>query len=110
MVCSVQAYGGGLSFAQIGAAYLVAVSIATFAPTPGGLGALESALIAGLTGFGLSSGEAVSSVLTFRLLTFWLPVLPAGSPSAGCSATKRSETPARGPTMSRDHAEFRMFG
>jgi uncharacterized membrane protein YbhN (UPF0104 family)/tRNA A-37 threonylcarbamoyl transferase component Bud32 len=76
MVCCVQAFGGGLSFAQIGAAYLVAVALATLAPTPGGLGALESALIAALTGFGLSSGAAVSSVLTFRLLTFWLPVLP----------------------------------
>jgi uncharacterized membrane protein YbhN (UPF0104 family) len=40
------------------------------------LGALESALIAALTGFGLSSGAAVSATLTFRLLTFWLPVLP----------------------------------
>jgi undecaprenyl-diphosphatase len=76
MVCSVQAFGGGLSFAQIGAAYLAAVAIATLAPTPGGLGALESALIAALTGFGLSSGAAVSATLTFRLLTFWLPVLP----------------------------------
>jgi undecaprenyl-diphosphatase len=76
MACSVEAFGGALSFAQIGAAYLVAVAIATVAPTPGGLGALESALIAGLTGFGLASGVAVSSVLTFRLITFWLPILP----------------------------------
>lgn len=76
MACSVEAFGGGLSFAQIGAAYLVAVAIATVAPTPGGLGALESALIAGFTGFGLASGVAVSSVLTFRLITFWLPILP----------------------------------
>jgi undecaprenyl-diphosphatase len=76
MTCSIQAYGGGLSFAQIGAAYLVAVAIATFAPTPGGLGALEAALIAGLTGFGLADSAAISAVLTFRLVTFWLPVLP----------------------------------
>jgi undecaprenyl-diphosphatase len=76
MVCSVEAFGGGLTFAQVGAAYLFAVAIATFAPTPGGLGALESALIAGLTGFGLSAGVAVSAVLAFRLATFWLPLLP----------------------------------
>ncbi|HET9548063.1 MAG TPA: lysylphosphatidylglycerol synthase domain-containing protein [Desertimonas sp.] len=76
LVCCIEAFGGDLTFAQVGAAYLVAVAIATFAPTPGGLGALESALIAGLTGFGLPDGIAVSSVLSFRLATFWLPVLP----------------------------------
>lgn len=76
MVCTVEAFGGGLNVAQIGAAYLGAVAIATFAPTPGGLGALESALIAGLTAFGLPAGIAVSATLTFRLATFWLPVLP----------------------------------
>lgn len=76
MVFCTQAFGGGLTFAQIGAAYLVAVAIATLAPTPGGLGALEAALIAGLTGFGLDAGVAVSATLTFRLATFWLPILP----------------------------------
>ncbi|HSL60074.1 MAG TPA: lysylphosphatidylglycerol synthase transmembrane domain-containing protein [Acidimicrobiales bacterium] len=73
---SVAAFGGGVSLVQIGAAYLVAVAIASIAPTPGGLGALESAMIAGLTGFGLPAGVAVSATLTFRLATFWLPILP----------------------------------
>ena len=76
IACSVQAFGGGITFAQIGTAYLVAVAIATLAPTPGGLGALEAALIAGLTGFGLASGPAVAAVLGFRVMTFWLPILP----------------------------------
>ena len=53
LACSVEAFGGSLSFPQIGTAFLVAMTIATFAPTPGGLGAVEAALIAGLTGFGL---------------------------------------------------------
>jgi undecaprenyl-diphosphatase len=76
MACAVEAFGGGVSFPQIGAAYLFAVALATLSPTPGGLGALESALIAGLTGFGMGAGEAVSATLTFRLATFWLPILP----------------------------------
>ena len=76
VACCVQSFGGGISFGQIGAAYLGAVAVATFAPTPGGLGALESAMIAGLTGFGLADGVAVSVTLTFRLATFWLPILP----------------------------------
>jgi glycosyltransferase 2 family protein len=76
MACSIQAFGGGLTLAQIGAAYLAAVALATLAPTPGGLGALEAALIAGFTGFGLADGVAVSATLTFRLATFWLPIVP----------------------------------
>jgi glycosyltransferase 2 family protein len=76
VLAAVQMFGGGLSFPQIGAAYLGAITIATFAPTPGGLGAVESAMIAALTGFGLSGGAAVSAVLAFRLATFWLPIPP----------------------------------
>ena len=45
-------------------------------PTPGGLGAIEAALVAGLTGIGLPPGPAVSAVLTYRLATYWLPVVP----------------------------------
>lgn len=76
LVFSVEAFGGGLTVAQIGAAYLGAAAIANIAPTPGGLGPLEAAMIAALTGFGLDAPIAISSVLTFRLATFWLPIAP----------------------------------
>mgnify|MGYP001555631597 CR=1 FL=1 len=76
LVFSVEAFGGGLTVAQIGAAYLGAAAIANIAPTPGGIGPLEAAMIAALSGFGLDGGIAISSVLTFRLATFWLPILP----------------------------------
>ena len=39
-----------------------------------GLGAVEAALTAGLTAAGLPGAVALSSVLLYRLLTFWLPV------------------------------------
>jgi uncharacterized membrane protein YbhN (UPF0104 family) len=32
--------------------------------------------VAGLTGIGVRSEPAVAAVLTFRLITFWLPILP----------------------------------
>jgi glycosyltransferase 2 family protein len=76
LVATVEAFGGGVSFPQIGAAYLVAASLGAVAPTPGGLGAVEAALTAALTGSGMQAGRAVLAVLTFRLFTFWLPVLP----------------------------------
>ena len=58
------------------AIYLAASAVAAAAPTPGGLGALEAAAIAGLVAAGMPNDIAVPSVFLFRLATFWLPILP----------------------------------
>ncbi|HEY7011526.1 MAG TPA: flippase-like domain-containing protein, partial [Streptosporangiaceae bacterium] len=76
LAASVAAFGESVSIAQVGAVYLIASFIAAASPTPGGLGAIEAATIAGLTGIGIPSGPAVSAVLVYRLATYWLPVLP----------------------------------
>jgi glycosyltransferase 2 family protein len=76
LVASVEAFGGGAGIAEVGAVYLGASLVAAASPTPGGIGAFETAAAAGLTAVGISSGAAVSAVLTFRLATYWLPVLP----------------------------------
>jgi hypothetical protein len=52
------------------------VAIAAAAPSPGGLGAIEAALVAGLAGVGMQAGPAVSAVLLSRLATYWPPVVP----------------------------------
>jgi uncharacterized membrane protein YbhN (UPF0104 family)/tRNA A-37 threonylcarbamoyl transferase component Bud32 len=76
LMASVEAFGGGVSFAEIGAAYLIAAAIGSATPTPGGLGAVEAALVAALTGYGMADSAAVSAVLTFRLATYWAPMIP----------------------------------
>ena len=76
LVYCVEAFGGGLPVAAIVAAYLVGAAIAQAAPTPGGIGAVEAALIAALTAAGLDKETAVPAVFLFRLATFWLPILP----------------------------------
>ena len=76
LAASVQAFGGGPGLIALGAVYLAAAALAAAAPTPGGLGAIEAALVAGLTGVGMQPGPAVSAVLLYRLATYWLPVLP----------------------------------
>ena len=76
LAASVAAYHGGVSFAEVGAVYLGSALLAAAAPTPGGLGALEAALVAGFTGVGMESGVAVAVVLSYRLVTYWLPILP----------------------------------
>jgi undecaprenyl-diphosphatase len=73
---SVVAFGGGLEFATVGAVFLVGSAVAQAAPTPGGLGAMEAALIGGLVAAGLDNTVAVPAVFLYRLVTFWLPVLP----------------------------------
>ena len=76
LAASLEAFGGGLDVVQVTAVYLGGAAISGVAPTPGGLGAMEAALVAGLTALGEASGPAIAAVLGFRLLTFWLPTLP----------------------------------
>jgi undecaprenyl-diphosphatase len=76
LAASVAAFHGDVSFAEIGAVYLGASLLAAVAPTPGGLGALEAAAVAGFTGVGVESGVAVAAVLAYRLVTYWLPIVP----------------------------------
>ncbi|MEO1618505.1 MAG: UPF0104 family protein [Planctomycetota bacterium] len=60
-------------FAQVLAAYLVAIGVAMATQIPGGLGVLELILLALLKG---AVGESVlASVLIFRVLYYWLPLL-----------------------------------
>ncbi len=73
----VAAFGRSVPFAKIGFVYLTGSAIGSIIPTPGGLGAVEAALTAGLTAAGVPGAVAVGAVLLFRLLTFWLPV-PVG--------------------------------
>ncbi|MDI2131022.1 lysylphosphatidylglycerol synthase transmembrane domain-containing protein [Yinghuangia seranimata] len=73
----VRAFGGATSFAAIAVVFLAGNAIGSAAPVPGGIGAIEAALIAGLTTTAkLPIETATAAVLLFRFLTFWLPVLP----------------------------------
>jgi len=72
----VQAFGGEMSFTAVAVVFLTANAIGSAAPTPGGLGAVELSLSLGLSVAGLTPELATSAVILYRLLTFWLPVLP----------------------------------
>lgn len=74
LAACVAAFGGSVPIAKVGFVYLTGSALGSIIPTPGGLGAVEVALTTGLTTAGVPGGFAVSSVLLFRLLTFWLPV------------------------------------
>lgn len=76
---SVEAFGGGTTFVTVTVVTMVGGTLAAAAPTPGGVGAVEAALIGGLAAFGVPTAVAVPSVLLYRVLTVWLPVF-AGWP------------------------------
>ncbi|GFG52414.1 TIGR00374 family protein [Mycolicibacterium agri] len=70
----ISAFGGDASFITVTVVTMIGGTLASAAPTPGGVGAVEAALIGGLAAFGVPAGVAVPSVLLYRVLTCWLPV------------------------------------
>ncbi|MDT5346079.1 MAG: glycosyltransferase 2 family protein, partial [Mycobacterium sp.] len=71
---SVEAFGGHATFVTVTVVTMVGGTLASAAPTPGGVGAVEAALIGGLAAFGVPAAVSVPSVLLYRVLTCWLPV------------------------------------
>ncbi|WP_433545802.1 lysylphosphatidylglycerol synthase domain-containing protein [Streptomyces sp. CA-294286] len=78
---SIRAFGGSsvddLSYALIAVVFLTANAAGSAVPTPGGVGAVELSLFTALTVVAqVPPDVATPAVLLYRLLTFWLPVLP----------------------------------
>jgi uncharacterized protein (TIRG00374 family) len=71
---SVEAFGSHTTFVTVTVVTMVGGTLASAAPTPGGVGAVEAALIGGLAAFGVPAAVGVPSVLLYRVLTCWLPV------------------------------------
>jgi uncharacterized membrane protein YbhN (UPF0104 family) len=76
-IAALRALGAHPAIIPAGVVYLAGNAVGSAAPTPGGLGAVEAVLVAGLTAIGIPAHEAIPSVLIFRIATFWLPI-PAG--------------------------------
>jgi uncharacterized protein (TIRG00374 family) len=64
------------AFGLIMLVYLVGAAAATATPTPGGLVGVEAAMVASLISLGVPGGQALTAVIGFRLISFWLPILP----------------------------------
>jgi uncharacterized membrane protein YbhN (UPF0104 family) len=74
---SLSAFSASLQVPTLVVVYLAASTIGSAAPVPGGLGAVEAALVGGLTAAGVPAVSAIPAVLIFRTATFWLPA-PVG--------------------------------
>jgi uncharacterized protein (TIRG00374 family) len=75
MTASLEAFGANISFPLLALLFLTGSAVANAAPTPGGLGAAEAALIAAFST--VEEAEIViPAVFLYRLVTFWLPIFP----------------------------------
>lgn len=70
---SLRAFSESIAAPSLVVVYLAASTLGSAAPTPGGLGAVEAALVGGLTAVGVPVSSALTAVLVFRAATFWLP-------------------------------------
>jgi uncharacterized membrane protein YbhN (UPF0104 family) len=73
---SVEAFGGSVDGWLLIWLYLAVVVLGALAPTPNGVGVVEVALVLGFFFTGMAPAVAVCAVLTYRVLTLWLPLLP----------------------------------
>jgi uncharacterized membrane protein YbhN (UPF0104 family) len=78
-----RAIGNPVPAVSVLAVYLVMSALAALVPSPGGLGALDVMLVGGLAAIGTPVVTAVAAVLGYRLLTVWVPLLPAAAVFAG---------------------------
>jgi uncharacterized protein (TIRG00374 family) len=74
----VRAFGPVLNPVDVIVAFCIANILAVIPITPGGLGIIETTLIATLVGFGLARSEATVAVITYRIAQFWMPI-PLGA-------------------------------
>ncbi len=73
MAASLYAFSVSVPLPALVVVYLAASTLGSVAPTPGGLGAVEAALVGGLSAFGVAFSAGLAAVLAFRAATFWLP-------------------------------------
>jgi putative heme transporter len=74
LVCSFRAVHSGVPWHGVLLAYGVAQVVGSFPVVPGGLGLVEGSLAVVLVAYGAGRIPAVSAVLAFRIVNFWLPI------------------------------------
>jgi uncharacterized membrane protein YbhN (UPF0104 family) len=85
LLASLHAVGAHPAILGTAAIYMAGNTVGAAAPTPGGLGAVETVMAAGLTAIGIPAHQAVPAVLIFRAATFWIPILPGWAAYKYCT-------------------------
>ncbi len=85
----VAAFGHLLSPVDLLCAYGLANILAAVPLTPAGLGVVELVLVSMITGMGPTAGQALSGVLAYRAVNFWLPIPVGGMAYASLELERR---------------------
>jgi undecaprenyl-diphosphatase len=56
--------------------FSIGVLAGTVTPTPGGVVGAEAGLAAALVAYGVPAASAIAIALLYRLVTYWLPMVP----------------------------------
>ncbi|QQS19514.1 flippase-like domain-containing protein [Candidatus Saccharibacteria bacterium] len=56
--------------------YTAGVFMGAAVPTPGGLAGVEAGLVGGFLAYGIAGTTALAIALSFRLVTYWVPIVP----------------------------------
>ncbi|WP_238005938.1 lysylphosphatidylglycerol synthase transmembrane domain-containing protein [Dactylosporangium sp. AC04546] len=81
LVAAVRALDQPAGVTALAGIYLSVQIVRQVPLTPGGIGVIDAALVAGLTATGASTTSATAAVLIYRLLSCWL-IVPAGGVAA----------------------------
>jgi undecaprenyl-diphosphatase len=71
-----RSFGVWLDAPSLFLVYTAGVFIGAAVPTPGGLAGVEAGLVGGFMAYGVGSTTAIAIALAFRLVTYWLPIIP----------------------------------
>jgi uncharacterized membrane protein YbhN (UPF0104 family) len=73
---STKSVGIHLSIVDIFIAFVAGNAALTISPTPGGIGAVEAAITGVIISAGVAPALALASVVLFRIISYWLPIIP----------------------------------
>ena len=76
LLAALRSLGSPVPLLAVATAYLAGSAVSAAVPSPGGVGALDVALVGALVAVGVPAVVAVTGVLIYRLVTVWLPLLP----------------------------------
>jgi uncharacterized membrane protein YbhN (UPF0104 family) len=72
------ALGVHVPFVVVLLAFTFGVGAGAALPTPGGLGGVEAGIVGALVAYGVPITQAVSAVVAYRLISYWLPLIGGG--------------------------------
>lgn len=96
LAATAAAFGIDVSLALLATVYLTVQLVRQVPISPGGIGVVEVALLAGLVSAGAEHGPAAAAMLVYRLLSCWI-IIPLGALTYATLRGRKTPAPQREP-------------